>query len=836
MDTEELELGGDEAKVFLSYSRKDRERAQRIADVLRERHFGVFKDTDDILPTEEWKDRLEQLISEADTIVFLLSPHSATSEVCAWEVEHASALNKRIAPIVIEETDAADIPPLLARLNFIFCTERDRFEDAVDSLVSALNVDIDWIREHTRLAGLAARWEKAGRPARLLLRGQDIADAEQWRDTHPKEAPEVTPLQAAFISDSRRAAARRQRGWVFGSLGVAAATVALAVFAWFQSIEADRQREVAEQNATEAERQRGVAEENAAEAERQRDTAESRRLASQRQLAASRLKAGDRAGGFSILAETDPDDPSTAVLAAGLQPPGSVLKDVPANTAFSLNGRLYLKGADGFIPLPAYPADWHASAGDHVALMSDTGALWLHGQDGSKIGDAVPSTASQPCFIDRWSEGRFTLFGVYAAGYSACSLGFSSTSVTPDGVGPPGTAGMCSEADIEVAGQPDGVKPIREFPEQCFERFQGGPPPDSIPGFPGAEPLQRLPNYSFPAAIHEPSLWRAGQSLDPKAITAHMIQRLMEWPGLMRDAAERFAIVQYQGETASDWLMPDTVRNEYLSAIASLTIWGGTGGEVHEICQGPPDGPMKCREFHTFSGYEGIRVDPERPSVLIFGKGMTNEETGVGPHNAWVAEAADGEPLPIPGIDAFGGIADAAFAPDGRIALLTQHAVMLVSSDRQSYELLNRPPNADAIEWLSDGRIVIFETTAMLHVSRGDGGFDSFEAGEDWFDAEQKRPNGDPMGTWLRESADGGHLLVGAGQSFYVFDTALMAPITGRLTIPDPQISEAGVGLSFAVSPEGYVEIALNGRIYRRVREPEGMDRQALVDPASPLK
>jgi hypothetical protein len=54
-----------------------------IAERLRARYFGVFKDTDDILPTEEWKERLEQLIEEADTIVFLLSPHSATSEVCA---------------------------------------------------------------------------------------------------------------------------------------------------------------------------------------------------------------------------------------------------------------------------------------------------------------------------------------------------------------------------------------------------------------------------------------------------------------------------------------------------------------------------------------------------------------------------------------------------------------------------------------------------------------------------------------------------------------------------------------------------------------------------------
>ena len=247
-------IAPDEAKVFLSYSRKDRERASGIADALRARHFGVFKDTDDILPTEEWKARLEELIEEADTIVFLLSPHSATSEVCAWEVEYATALNKRIAPIVIEDVEGDAIPPLLARLNFIFCTPRDPFENAVDTLASALSTDIDWIREHTRLAGLARRWENAGRPARLLLRGQDIADAEGWRDERPKEAPEIAPPQAALIAESRRAAGRRQRNWITGSLAAAAGAAALAVFAYFQSLEADRQR-------AEAEAQRGVAEE-----------------------------------------------------------------------------------------------------------------------------------------------------------------------------------------------------------------------------------------------------------------------------------------------------------------------------------------------------------------------------------------------------------------------------------------------------------------------------------------------------------------------------------------------------------------------------------------------
>lgn len=252
---------GGGAGIFISYSRKDREKASQISDVLRERAFAVFRDTEDILPTEEWRGRLEQLIRDADTIVFLLSPHSASSEICAWEVDLAASLNKRIAPVVIEDVEGSAVPPLLSRLNFILCTERDPFEPAIERLVSALLTDIDWIREHTRLAGLAQRWDRAGRPAHLLLRGQDILDAERWRDMRPAKAPDVTGEHSAFVSESRHGASRRQRYWIVGSLSVTIATAVLAIFAYFQSIEAERQRDVAEIERIRAEEQRARAEE-----------------------------------------------------------------------------------------------------------------------------------------------------------------------------------------------------------------------------------------------------------------------------------------------------------------------------------------------------------------------------------------------------------------------------------------------------------------------------------------------------------------------------------------------------------------------------------------------
>ena len=827
-DQDELKMGGDEANVFLSYSRKDRERAQRIADVLRERHFGVFKDTDDILPTEEWKERLEQLIAEADTVVFLLSPQSADSEVCAWEVEHAAALNKRIAPIVIEETDGKDIPPLLARLNFIFCTERDRFEDAVDSLVSALNVDIEWIREHTRLASLAERWRNAGKPARLLLRGQDIADAEAWREEHPKDAPAVTPLQAEVISESRRAAVRRQRSWAVGSLGVAAATIALSIFAWFQSIEADRQR-------AEAEIQRSIAEENAAEAARQRDVAEEQRRDALRRLAASRMITGDRAGAFAILSETDPDSPTTAALAAGLQPADGLLDEVPEGAPFMLNAGLYLKQEDGAVKLPVYPAAWHAPAGDRFALISETGALWLHGQDGSLAGQSIPSRATKPCFVDRAAEGRLTLFSVYSAGYSACSLGFAATEVTLEGVGEPGFLGVCSDASLDIASRPDNPVPIADFAEECIKRLKDAPPPDTISGIESAEGLRPIKRYSFPAARDEGSLWRNTQRQDGISVTAHLIGRLRRWEGLPAGKVEDFGIMQYQGEDASDWIMPDTAMTEHLSAIAALTVWGGTGGEAHAVCHGPRGAGLSCAEFHTFSGFGGIRLDRNRPSLLLYGNGLTNEKSGVGPHNAWVSDALGEALKPLQDIDAFGTVQDAAFAPDGRIALLTENAILLLAADRSGHELMSRPLHAGAVEWLASGGIVVLEDTGLLHFAREGGGFDTLKIDNQWMGL-LKKPNGAPLGVWLRADASGKYLAAGTGKYFHVYDTALRAPITGLTTLPDPQVSDAEAGFAVNVTPEGYVQITVNGRYYRRLPPAKDLDRSALVDPDAPLR
>src|SRR5215469_12596782 len=155
-------------QIFISYSRKDGQFVDLLAQSLQESRFTIFRDVEEILPTEDWRARLQSGIGRADTIVFVLTPESAASEVCAWESNYAKQLNKRIVPIVANELGEIKPPEAIRERQYIFFTDEKTFHVSLHQLVTALNSNIDWIREHTRLGELARRWDQNGRNVSLL--------------------------------------------------------------------------------------------------------------------------------------------------------------------------------------------------------------------------------------------------------------------------------------------------------------------------------------------------------------------------------------------------------------------------------------------------------------------------------------------------------------------------------------------------------------------------------------------------------------------------------------------------------------------------------------------
>jgi WD40 repeat protein len=224
----------DTLRVFISYARDD---AAAFADeLLRGLELAGFEavlDRHDIAVGEDWEKRLGGLIESADTVVFVLTPESAKSPRCAWELDRAFALAKRVIPLVLLKVAEEETPERVRRLNYVFFNEGRSYSLALSELAKALRVDLSWIREHTRLGELARRWEDRARNQALLLRGPELDAARAWQAAGKDDAPAVTEQQREFIAASEAAEGelvkrerRRRRRLVWG---LSAATAIFAV-------------------------------------------------------------------------------------------------------------------------------------------------------------------------------------------------------------------------------------------------------------------------------------------------------------------------------------------------------------------------------------------------------------------------------------------------------------------------------------------------------------------------------------------------------------------------------------------------------------------------------
>ena len=224
-------------KVFISYSRRDAAFADRLVEALRIRGFEVLIDRRDLPALEDWERELLVLIRQADTIIFIVSPHSLTSKVVSWEVEQVRLHAKRLAPIVIADVGGLSVPHEIARINHLYFTNEPEFEERADELARALNSDVAWLKEHTRVGEIARRWNERGNPFDLLLRGQELEEAQAWAARRPREAPVVTEAQQRLIEQSRkaeqaRAAQERRRNRLI-TAGSLAAVVVVTLLGWF---------------------------------------------------------------------------------------------------------------------------------------------------------------------------------------------------------------------------------------------------------------------------------------------------------------------------------------------------------------------------------------------------------------------------------------------------------------------------------------------------------------------------------------------------------------------------------------------------------------------------
>jgi TIR domain len=148
--------------VFISYSRRDSGFVRRLARELEARGKQAWIDTEGIRDAEVFPAALRRAIESSDAFVFVISPDSVRSPFCQQEVERAVELNKRVVPLALREVSDEEIPEEIRVRNWIPATDDGDLDTSVERLVNALETDLEWEREHTRLTVKALEWEQAG--------------------------------------------------------------------------------------------------------------------------------------------------------------------------------------------------------------------------------------------------------------------------------------------------------------------------------------------------------------------------------------------------------------------------------------------------------------------------------------------------------------------------------------------------------------------------------------------------------------------------------------------------------------------------------------------------
>ena len=214
------------AHTFLSYARENAAFVEEeLAPALERRGEDVWIDVEDIRGgAADWRASVWAGIEGAKAVVFVLSPASLTSTVCAEELEHAEALNKRIVPALLESVDGVALPAALGRPNWV--PARD-----FDALGAALALDEAWLDAHARLTQRTTEWLRHERDGSYLLRGSDLRAAERWLDEPPGHREPPTGDQISYVTAGGRAAARRVRSLLGGVVLALAVTATLAVVA-----------------------------------------------------------------------------------------------------------------------------------------------------------------------------------------------------------------------------------------------------------------------------------------------------------------------------------------------------------------------------------------------------------------------------------------------------------------------------------------------------------------------------------------------------------------------------------------------------------------------------
>jgi hypothetical protein len=124
-----------EFDAFLSYCREDEERVRPVHAALQRLNLRVWRDTGQIESGDAWIKHIELGLSESNCVVLFNSRRALKSVWVQREWNVALALNKRVVPVRLDESD---VPLLLKTIEYVDFQDAGQLEAALERVVRGI--------------------------------------------------------------------------------------------------------------------------------------------------------------------------------------------------------------------------------------------------------------------------------------------------------------------------------------------------------------------------------------------------------------------------------------------------------------------------------------------------------------------------------------------------------------------------------------------------------------------------------------------------------------------------------------------------------------------------
>ncbi len=131
-------------KVFISYAHKDELLAAKVVTYLEKSGLDAWYDKREIMPGDNWADKIAQGLRESDAMVVLLTANALDSESVRRDIDYALSqkpFKRRLIPVIVGDSEnftSHRIPWIFNHLQTIKLADNGKDEEQLEQIAQVL--------------------------------------------------------------------------------------------------------------------------------------------------------------------------------------------------------------------------------------------------------------------------------------------------------------------------------------------------------------------------------------------------------------------------------------------------------------------------------------------------------------------------------------------------------------------------------------------------------------------------------------------------------------------------------------------------------------------------